>query len=132
MADVVITEQQFQDELNVQLDGIESIQRARVDFIPTGIAVELTATGGQAFITGNVIVSIQLTGSFATISLADIIVNAPEPPEAYVQTITTDFFPAMIGTLDAILARRLGEEHNLQNLVMTDTTMELFLLVPQP
>jgi hypothetical protein len=131
IADVVITESQFQEELNKQIANKPSIQKARADFVPGGILVELTALGGQAFITGRVMVNIQLTGSFATISIGDIQVNAPEPPEAYVQVINEDFFPAMLATLDSILTQRLGDNHDLQNLVMTDTTMELYLLVPE-
>lgn len=131
VADVVITEAQFQEELDQQIADKSSIQSARVDFVPEGILVELTALGGQAFITGRVIVDIQIAGTFATISIGDIQVNAPEPPEAYVQVVGTDFFSAMLATLDSILAERLGEEHNLQDLVMTNTAMELYLLVPE-
>lgn len=131
MADVVITEAQFQQELNKQIASIAAIQSARVDFVPEGIQVELTALGGAAYITGRVIVDIQVAGSFVTISIGDILVNAPEPPEAYVQVVGGEFLSAMIRTLDGILVQRLGEQHNLQNLVMTNTSMELFLLVPQ-
>lgn len=132
MADVVINESQFQDELDRQIAQISAIQTARVDFVPEGIQVELTALGGPAFITGRVMVDIQVAGSFVTISIGDIQVNAPEPPEAYVLVVSTEFFGAMIATLDSILTGRLGEEHNLQGLVMTNTSMELYLLVPQP
>ena len=131
IADVVITEAQFQEELDRQIADKSSIQSARVDFVPEGIQVELTALGGEAFIAGKVMVDIQIAGTFATISIGDIQVNAPEPPEGYVQVVSTDFFSAMISTLDSILVERLGEEHNLQNLVMTTTTMELYLLVPE-
>jgi len=132
MADVVITEAQFQEALDQQIATISSIQTARVDFVPEGIRVDLTALGGEAFITGRVMIDIQIAGSFATISISDIQVNAPEPPEAYVEVVSGQFFSAMIMTLDSILGERLGEEHNLENLVMTNTTMELYLLVPQP
>ena len=131
VADVVITEAQFQEELDQQIADKPSIQSARIDFVPEGMEVELTALGGQAFITGRVMVDIQIAGTFATISIGDIQVNAPEPPEAYVEVVSTDFFTAMVATLDAILAKRLGTEHNLQDLVMTNTSMELYLLVPE-
>jgi hypothetical protein len=96
-----------------------------------GINVELTALGGQAFITGNVFVAIEVTGSFATISIGDITVNAPEPPEAYIETVTGDFFTLMVSVLDTILTQRLGEESNLENIVLTDDAMEISLLVPE-
>ncbi len=131
VADLTITEAQFQEEVNVQMTSYAAIQRARVDFVPGGINVELTALGGQAFITGNVFVAIQVTGSFATISIGDITVNAPEPPEAYIETVTGDFFALMVNVLDTILEQRLGEEHNLENIVMTNAAMEITLLVPE-
>ena len=130
VADVVITESQFQEEIDAQIDSYPAVQRARADFVPGGINVELTALGGQAYITGNVFVSIELTGSFATISIGEITVNAPEPPEAYVDTVTGDFFALMVSVLDSILTQRLGEEHNLENIVVTETAMEITLLVP--
>lgn len=132
VADVVITEAQFQEEVNAQITSYSAMQRARADFVPGGINVELTALGGQAFITGNVFVSIQVTGSFATISIGEITVNAPEPPEAYIETVTGDFFAMMVNVLDTILTQRLGEQHDLENIVVTDTAMEITLLVPQP
>jgi hypothetical protein len=131
VADLTITEGQFQEEVNVQVASYPAIQRARVDFVPDGINVELTASGGEAFITGNVFVAIQVTGSFATISIGDITVNAPEPPDAYIETVTGDFFALMVNVLDTILTQRLGEEHNLENIVMTDAAMEITLLVPE-
>lgn len=131
VADVIVTESQFQEELNRQLASYSSMQRARADFVPGGINVELTALGGQAFITGNVFVSIELTNGFATISIGEITVNAPEPPEAYVETVTGDFFALMVNVLDTILTQRVGEENDLENIVVTDTTMEITLLVPQ-
>lgn len=131
IADVVITEAQFQEALDQQIASMPSIQTARVDFVPEGILVELTALGGEAYITGRVMVDIQIAGSFATISIGDIQVNGPEPPETYVQVVSGEFIPAMLATLDSILNERLGEEHNLEDLVMTNTSMELYLLVPQ-
>jgi hypothetical protein len=131
VADLTITEAQFQEEVNVQIDSYPAIEQARVDFVPGGINVELTALGGQAFITGNVFVAIEVTGSFATISIGDITVNAPEPPEAYIETVTGDFFTLMVSVLDTILTQRLGEESNLENIVLTDVAMEITLLVPE-
>lgn len=131
VATVIVTERQFQEELNLQLASYPSMQRARADFVPGGINVELTALGGQAFITGTVFVSIELTGSFATISIGEITVNAPEPPEAYIETVTGDFFTLMVNVLDTILTQRVGDENDLENIVVTDTAIEITLLVPQ-
>lgn len=131
LADVVITQAQFQEEVSLRVSNYPKIDRALVDFVPGGINVELTASGGEALITGRVFVSIVLTGDFATISLGEITVNAPEPPEAYVDIVTGDFFFMMVETLDAILKQRVGEEQDLESIVVTDAAMEVTLRVPQ-
>lgn len=131
VADLVITEGQFQEEVDLAVAGIESIQSAVIDFVPDGINVELTALGGQAFITGRVFVSIELVGGFIAVIPGEITVNALEPPEAYVEVVDGEFFSMMIDVLDKILTLRLGEEHDLENIVMTDTDMAVTLLVPE-
>lgn len=131
VADVVITERQFQEAVSREIEGSETIQRALVDFVPEGINVQLTAQGGQAFITGDVFISIQVAGTFAAISIGDITVNAPEPPEEYIEIVQTDFFFKVVDALDTILTERLGEEHNLENIIITNQEMQITLLVPE-
>lgn len=131
LADVVITQSQFQEALNERLTAYPSIQRAVADFVPDGIRVELTALGGEAFITGQVTVSVLLTGDFATISLGEILTNAPEPPEAYVNVVSGDFLLAMIETLDSILRARLGPEQDLNTITVDEDAIRLTLLVPR-
>lgn len=131
LADVVITEVQFQEELNAQIRAFESIQDARIDFTETGINVELTALGGQAFITGNVFLSMEMSSSFLAITPVDIAVNAPEPPAAFVETVNGDFLNAILATLDTVLTQRLGADHDLQQVILTSTQIEIHLLVPQ-
>jgi len=130
-ADVTITEAQFQEEVNARLPDITAIQSARVDFVTDGISVELTALGGDAFISGRVLVSILLTGDFATITIADIQVNAPEPPPAYLELVTGDFFLMMLDSLDSILKQRLGPDQKLKNIFVTANAIEVTLLVPE-
>jgi hypothetical protein len=67
----------------------------------------------------------------AQITIGDITVNAPEPPEAYVELVNGDFFILMVNALDSILKQRVGAENDLENIVLTDTVMEVTLLVPQ-
>lgn len=131
LADVTITQGQFQEEVSAQVPNYPSINRALVDFVPGGINVELTASGGEALITGRVFVSIVLTGDFATISLGEVTVNAPEPPEAYLETVNGDFLLMMVEVLDTILKARVGPNQDLATIVVTDTAMEVTLRVPQ-
>lgn len=131
LADFVISEEQFQTELGRQLQNVNSVEGVTVDFVPEGMNLEVTAMGGQALVTGNVSVSVQLTGNFATITLGQITTNAPEPPEAFILTIGSDLFPALVATMDTIITSRVGPEQNLYSINMTDSVMELMLLVPE-
>jgi hypothetical protein len=131
MADIIISERQFQIALDDAVAGHPDIQQADVEFSPSGIEIELTAQAGEAFITGRVEILIQMGGDFATISIADISINAAEPPEAFVQLVSVDFFNLLVGVLDTLLVERVGDVHNLENLILTDEGMEIFLLVPE-
>lgn len=130
MADVVITQGEFQRAVDAALGGRRSIQAASVDFVPDGIEVELTALGGVAYITGRVKLLIQVTGSFAAITVDDIQINAPEPPEAYLEIVNGEFFALMIQVLDSLLRERVGDDHDLENILLNDEAMQIFLLVP--
>ena len=131
MADVVITQGDFQRAMDVALEGNDAIQGAEIDFVPDGIDVELTALGGAAYITGRVKVLIEMSGSFASITISDIQVNAAEPPEAYLEVVNEQFFGLLIQVFDTLLTERVGEGHDLENIVLNDQAMEVFLLVPQ-
>jgi hypothetical protein len=131
MADAVITEGEFQQAVSQAIVDIPSIQNAFVNFGPDGIDVELTALGGAAYMTGRVQVLIQVSGSFAAITIGDITVNAAEPPEAYLEVVTGDFFTMMVAVFDALLTAKVGEGHDLENILLNDQAMQVFLLVPQ-
>lgn len=131
IADVVITRQQFQDAVNQKIPDYPTIQDAKITFAPNGIRVQLTALGGQAYITGDVLLSIQVSNGVAAISPTEITVNAAEPPDAYVEVVNGDFFLMMLDVLDTILKTRLGPEQNLENIVISGDNMLITLLVPQ-
>jgi hypothetical protein len=57
--------------------------------------------------------------------------NAPEPPSVYIETVSSDFFPAILETLDTILQQRLGPDQKLRSIAVTDNAIEATLLVPQ-
>lgn len=130
MADLTITERQFQEEVDVRVASIDSIQRVRIDFTPDGIKAELTALGGAAFITGQVQIDVEVLNGFAVIALGDVQVNAPQPPETYLQIASGEFFGLIVDVFDTILNRRLGSGHDLQSLTITDNAILADLLVP--
>ncbi len=130
LADLVITERQFQEEVDRRVASIDSIQDVRINFTPQGISAELTALGGTAFITGNVQVNVAVQGGFAVITIGDISVNAPEPPESYVLIASREFFSLLIDVLDTTLNSRLGSQFNLEELTLTDDALLVRLLVP--
>jgi hypothetical protein len=133
-ADVVITEKQFQERVNQKIQDIPTIANAAVDFVPGGINVALTALGGEAYIDGKVFIQVQLTDAGVaqiTIPPDAIQVNAPEPPEGYIQVVNTDFFTMMVGVLDDILKERLGPDQKLKSIVVNNDTIQATILVPQ-
>ncbi len=130
LADVVITEDDFQREMDRAIVGVDSIQFARVSFVPEGLDVELTALGGMAFVTGSVRVLIEVSGSFATITIDSVTVNAAEPSEAYLEVVNGDFFSLLLEVFDTLLTERVGENHDLENIVLNNEAMQIFLLVP--
>jgi hypothetical protein len=130
VADLIITEGEFQAELTRLIAPVEAIQSAQVRFVPQGMEVQLTALGGQAFTSGLVLVAFDVAGGFAQISIADIQMNAIDPPEAFIQVIGGDLLPLVVQALDTLLTARLGAGHNLQNLVINGRQLEITLLVP--
>ncbi len=57
MADIIITERQFQTAVDDAVQANPAIQSAAIDFTPSGMNVELTALAGQAYVTGEVQIS---------------------------------------------------------------------------
>ncbi|MBZ0293204.1 MAG: hypothetical protein K8L99_11620 [Anaerolineae bacterium] len=131
LADVIITEGQFQEIVNRRVATIDSIESAFVDFVPEGIEVQLTATGGAAFITAEVLVAFDVAEGFVQISIGDIRMNAAEPPEEFLTVVGGDFFTMMVETFSELLTQQLGAQHDLETLVIQGNTMEITLLVPE-
>ncbi|MDX1991883.1 MAG: hypothetical protein SF029_05815 [bacterium] len=133
-ADVVITLEQLQEALDVQLMDSTTIESASLSFQPGepgSVLVGLIAYGGQALTNGNVRISFELNDDFVLIRVADISVGSGQPPQRYVDVVNNELYPALIQAFDTILTERLGEEHDLQSLTITATAMEITLLVPQ-
>lgn len=129
-ADVVINEQQFQEELTALLPKYPDIDQAAIDFVPEGINVRMRVFDGSAFVSGNVMVSVVLTGDFATITISSITIDGGVQSQFFVDTATGPCFLLALETLDTILKQRLGLDQNLQSVMMTDREMLISLLVP--
>lgn len=97
-----------------------------------GIQVDLTASGGLALISGQVLVLVEPFGTDAVqITIGEITVNAPEPPPEFLETVNGEFFILMLNALDTILKQRLSPEQNLKSMTVTDDVIEVVLLVPE-
>ena len=134
VADVVITEAQFQEEVSLRISQIDAIESARIFFIAgenSGIRVSLRALGGEALVSGTVFVPFEATGDFVTIGgTVTIDVGSGDPPQPYVDTILNDLLPIIVESFDAILTQRLGEDQNLESMRFVDDTMQIQLIVP--
>lgn len=130
LADVTITEAQFQEEVDIAFADSTTITFASINFVTGGISTQLEASGGDASITGTVFISIQTDNGLAQIQVTDVQTNFPEPPEAYLDVVRDEFFPSMINVLTAILTQRVGAINNLETLTVTEDAMLITLLVP--
>lgn len=138
IADVVITRQQFQEELDIILSDDARISRVVATFTPAGVDIELTALSNAAFVTGSILVPFELSvGGFNNILIIGggtefRMASGEEPTADYVDTALTVVVPAVQETLNNILNQRLGEgRHNLEFLEFTGQQMNINLLVPQ-
>jgi hypothetical protein len=142
-AGVIITEGQFQTQLASSLSEFPDLTNVSINFVENGIDVQLTASGGTAQTTG--IIRFQFIIQTGAQGLNNFLLIQPVPPsefvmgdggmppEAFIETAYTDLFTVIVQTFDAILNKRLGEgKHNLENIIITESEMQVALLVPQP
>lgn len=141
-ADVVITEGQMQEELARLTADMAGIESAFVDFVPGGVNIELTALGGAALTTGTFQVRFEV---IAGPQAGNRILRAqPVQPEQFVMVgggaLSEDFViaayqqatPALFEAFGFILDQRLGQgQHDLENILIDDEAMRIYLLVPQ-
>lgn len=143
VADVVITQGQFQQALDARLAGATSVAGAQVSLQPAGVSVQLTAQTGQAFVTGTILVRFELMGDPSGLNnVLRIQPAAPEafvmqgggfPPDAFIEIAYSTLFESVVGAFDDILNARLGEgRHDLEWLRIEGGQMLISLLVPEP
>jgi len=137
-ADVIITETQFQDQLELILIENESIDSLEVDFQPNTIKITMTASGGAAFSSGTILFGLQIIDAqefnkALIMTIDDISMQGGgEIPEAFFEVATGDLYVSLYDSLDSILDKRLGrDDHDLENLTLTDSSMDVFLYVPR-
>ncbi|GEM_PF-1392623 len=137
-ADVIITEAQFQEQLELALKDNDKIDSVKVDFTPNGIVVTTTARGGAAFTSGTITYTMTMQknstfNNYLAMSIGDIVMTGGgDVPEDFFNIAVGDLFQALFDSFGHILDQRLGRpDHDLENLTLTDTTMEVFLYVPR-
>ena len=139
IADVVINEEQFQEEVNRLIADIPEINQADISFVAErGVEIKLTASSGEAFATGTVLVPFNFSGgSFNNIVMIGgaVEITMPdelEPSEEFLGQVT-DVVVIVQEAFNFILNQRLGEgQHNLEQIFITDDRMGISLLVPDP
>lgn len=133
IADVIITERQFSEEINLIVSSMPQIERAIVDFTIEGVLINVTAQDeGGALTSGDLLVTMETQGGVARIQ--GVLLwpdDAPEPSETFLQLVTGEFFLKVVEAFDNILTQRLGETHNLETITITNSAIEIMLLVPQ-
>ena len=142
VADVIITESQFQEEVTRLITDVEAISRARVSFVEEGVRYDITADNGGVFVTGFVTVpftfsggsinNIVAIGGSIEIEMAEELEEGEEIPEVFLTNVT-EIVVITQESFNFILNQRLGEgQHDLENLVIVDGRMLISLVVPLP
>lgn len=129
VADVLINEKQFQEELNAALPSKPGIQSAVVDFVPGAIVVKMTTSGFTPII-GTVTIPVTLQNDLASITISGITTEPMPVPQSYIDLSTGDLFVLMVDTLDKIVKSRIGANQKLKSIAVTDTSINVMMLVP--
>jgi len=138
-ADIIITERQFQEEMDRLLSVNPDIQSILVRFVSGGIDIEMTVQGDGAFVSG----TIYVTFTLSNVSGNNLLIVEPvapdlfrmsglsEPPEDFIEIAYTTVVPALFESFNFILNQRLGEgQHDLENIQINATGMGITLVVP--
>ncbi len=134
VADLVINERQFQEEITRLVELREDVESVEIDFIEdAGIAFNITAKAGNgALSTGILFIVVEASDGFATIEGFPLVEEDEVLSQEFIVLITGPFLvEVVVPAIDDILEQRLGDSHNLETIVMTDTEMQVSLLVPQ-
>lgn len=134
-ADIVITEQEFQAAVSRRVNTAPAIESAAIDFVPgpdQGINVRMSASGGQAQITGDVFIAFTMTGGFVRIAVTRIeVASGGVPPEAYINAVAEDLYPLITDVFSTLIDNALGQDHDLEVLRFSNNAMEIKFLVPE-
>lgn len=130
-ADIIVTEAQFQQVIDTLVLDTAAIEQVRVNFVPGGLEVQLTAPGEEALVTGQFTVEFVPTGGVVRFDLSEPEVNMPDVPEDYIAVVNGTFVPLLIEALDIVREQRVGDESDPESIVVTDREMLITLLVPE-
>lgn len=140
IADVVITESQFQEELSRLLTGVTGVINTQVKFEDGHVRVLLSARGTDAITSGSFAVyfdpSSKGFNNFITVQAdspdAFIMDDGNPASENYVNIAFQEVMPAVFEAFNTILNQRLGVgKHDLDTLVIANGTMQITLYVPK-
>lgn len=142
VADVIITEDQFQEEVNRLIADNPGISRADVSLVTEGVQYELTAESDGIFITGTITVPFTFSGGSINnivtiggpvqIDMGEDTDEEDEIPESFLANVTNIVLVTQ-ESFNFILNQRLGEgNHDLENILILDGRMLISLVVPLP
>lgn len=134
VADLVINERQFQEEITRLVEERDDVESAEVDFIEeTGMAFTIIAKGSAgASSTGVLFVIVESNDGLLEIYGQPLAQEGQVLSQDFIALISGPFLvEVVVSSLDDILTQRLGGIHNLESVVITDTEMQVSLLVPQ-
>jgi len=139
IADVVITERQYEEEVTLLLQDSTTIRTVEIGITPEGVRVTISALAGDAVTTGSFFVRFTLSDN----ELNNFITVQADPPslfsmngnivpsDAFVEVAYNEVVPAVFEAFDVILNQRLGTgEHDLDGIRFVAGQIDISLLVP--
>lgn len=133
LADLVISEEQFQEEVNRLLVELPDIESAKVDFIEgEGMLFDINARlAGGVSTSGQLLVLVQTSDGLAEIYGQFIEDEGVILSDDFIAIASSTFLvDVVVQSLDDILKQRLGDTHNLESITITQDSMLIELLVP--
>lgn len=142
IADVVITQAQFQEEIDRILEDNPDVGDVEILLGEAGLFVTLTASGGEALTTGRFLINFELSvgsGGFDNLVIIQpaspdnfVMRDGNEPSEEFIAIAHGAVTEAVFQAFDDILNQRLGQgQHNLEFITLADGQMGISLLVPE-
>lgn len=140
-ADLVITADQFQEEVDRLIADIAAISEASVSFSDGQVNVRMTASIDGTPLTGDLYIAFQMMSEGRVNNVLQLMPSPPDAitldtgdaaPDGFIELAYSDMAPLILEAFSFIIDQRLGVgQHDLEYLTISDDVIDIFLVVPE-